>query len=289
MDVPPPDLSQDEKSLIFEVLDTSLNDLILNALLHGLYTGIVAVTLWAILNWACDGGAFIDYGYNYYTVYTALTVDGPWGVAWDLVNGITGGISTLLVDIWRCWELWGRQWQIVSLPVISAVVGTTMKTLQNISIFTHDISKTGGFTPSIDWEQIYAMLTLMTNLMCTLLIVYRIVRFAHTLFFFRSIIFALIESSAVYTLALIVYLVLEGRSTRTSEYAGSFADYNRAIAPTLLVLRVATGSTSSFDDKESNQSRIISDICFRPMDENSDDSSVKSFSGSHRISTTESV
>ncbi|PBK62584.1 hypothetical protein ARMSODRAFT_604007 [Armillaria solidipes] len=43
-----PDLSQDDRSVIFGVLDQELNCTILRALLHGLYTGIVVVTLWTI-------------------------------------------------------------------------------------------------------------------------------------------------------------------------------------------------------------------------------------------------
>ncbi|KAK0492384.1 hypothetical protein EDD18DRAFT_1358050 [Armillaria luteobubalina] len=319
MNVQPPNLSQDEKSFIFEVLDISLNNLLLNAFLHGLYTGIVAVTLWAIststnqgrfpttiilmlycistitfvLTWGFLSCAFIEHGYNYYSVLTAPMVDSPWHAAWDLVGGISGGISTLLVDvtiIWRCWELWDRQWRIVSVPIIFAVTGTTVKILQIISIFRPDIGKTGGITPKIGWELTYCLLTLVVNLTCTILMVYRIVRLAHTLFFFRCIIFTLIDSSAANTLALIVFLVLEVKNMGPSEYAESFAEYIRAIAPTLLVLRVTTGWTSSSYEKESDMSITLSDICFNPMDENScDDSSDQSFSEEYRISVTESV
>lgn len=101
-----------------------------------------------------------------------------------------------------------------------------MKTLQILSTFPIDeISNTGGFVQNINWVSIYAVLTLITTLVCTILIVYRIVRFAHRLLFFRSIISALIESSTIYTLALILYLVLEGRNMTATEYADIFAAY----------------------------------------------------------------
>ncbi|KAK0185429.1 hypothetical protein F5146DRAFT_1005415 [Armillaria mellea] len=57
------------------------------------------------------------------------------------------------------------------------------------------------------------------------------------------IISALIESSAIYTLALVVYLVLLRGNTMSAAYSDIVATYVRAIALTLLVLRVAARST----------------------------------------------
>ncbi|SJL15550.1 uncharacterized protein ARMOST_19051 [Armillaria ostoyae] len=57
-------------------------------------------------------------------MFSALMVDGPWWQAHSFINGITGGISTLLVDvtmIWHCWVLWDCQWRIVVLPIICAI------------------------------------------------------------------------------------------------------------------------------------------------------------------------
>lgn len=77
----------------------------------------------------------------------------------------------------------------------------------------------------------YALLTAATTLTCTLLIVYHIVHFAHRLLLFQSIISVLIESSVIYTLALIVYLVLVGRNMLAANYAAIFAAYIRVSKP----------------------------------------------------------
>ncbi|KAK0436637.1 uncharacterized protein EV420DRAFT_1753717 [Desarmillaria tabescens] len=49
----PPDLTDEDKALMVQYLDASLNSQILLASLHGIYTGILAVTLWNI----CEPGA----------------------------------------------------------------------------------------------------------------------------------------------------------------------------------------------------------------------------------------
>ncbi|PBK96116.1 hypothetical protein ARMGADRAFT_1028324 [Armillaria gallica] len=223
MDAPPPDLSESDKSVIFDQLDLTLNRMILESLLHGLYTGIVAVTLWTIfsstkrvhgtflrtiiivlyvlatisftIDWVFRRRAFITFGDNYYTVFSALMDDGPWWRACFLVDAIIGGGSTLLVDItiiWRCWVLWDP--------------GTAMKIMETLSVVyssTDDISKIRVFVPQID---------------C---------RFAHRLLLFRSIISALIESSAIYTLALVVYLAL----VRANMMSVAYADIVATLSP----------------------------------------------------------
>ncbi len=176
--------------------------------------------------------------------------------------------------------------------------------MQILSESLHNSVKTGVLAAKTDWPLIYILLTLTTTVMCTLLIVYRIVRFAHRLLFFRSIISALIESSAMYTLALIVFLVVQRRNMMTADYADTILAYIlvkrylysflfnnwlffivwQAIAPTLLILRVAATPDSSSGDKEPKMSMNISDINFRPMGGNTsfDNPSEQSFlAGSH--------
>ncbi len=62
-------------------------------MLYGLSTILLGVD-WAFLN-----RAFIGHGDNCYTVFKTYLDFGPWWKAFYLVSGITGGISTFLVDI----------------------------------------------------------------------------------------------------------------------------------------------------------------------------------------------
>ncbi|KAK0244813.1 hypothetical protein EDD85DRAFT_946109 [Armillaria nabsnona] len=279
MDSQLPVISQDEKNIYFGVLDMNMNTMILQALLHGLYTGIVAVTLWTIfssprrlhsiflcmiivtlyilstvpfgINWAFERSAFIKHGNNYYYVFMVLVDFGPWRGADILANGITGGISVLLVDmtiIWRCWVLWDRQWRVIFVPMVCVAVGTVMKIIQTLSNshkFTEDNSKTGHFAAEIDWTLIYIFMTLATTLLCTLLIVYRIIWHAPRMSASRKIIEMLIESCAMYSLSLIIYLALVSRNLESAYYADIIAAYIKPIATTLLVGRVSAHANAS--------------------------------------------
>ncbi len=59
----------------------------------------VLLTIAFAMDWAFERRVFVEHGYNYYSVYTALIDDGPWWRANYFVGSVTGGISTLLVDI----------------------------------------------------------------------------------------------------------------------------------------------------------------------------------------------
>ncbi len=59
----------------------------------------VLATISFAIDWVFGRRAFIAYGDNYYTVFSALMDDGPWWRACFLVDAITGGGSTLLVGI----------------------------------------------------------------------------------------------------------------------------------------------------------------------------------------------
>ncbi|KAK0244890.1 hypothetical protein EDD85DRAFT_932854 [Armillaria nabsnona] len=270
---PPSDISQDDKNGIFVTLDVNLNCMVLQALLHGLYTGIVAVTLWTIFSspkrlrgtllftmitvlymllttlfpmaWTTLHHAFIENGDSYYTVIMALEDQGSWWRAYSLYSGISGGISTFLVDvviIWRCWILWDRQWRMVLIPMVCTVASIVMKGIQ---IFT--ASRNPGinhFTTEINWSLVYILLTLSTTVMCTVAIVYRLLRCAPGISASRKLVEMLIESSSIYSLSLIIYLATVSKNLESSFYADIIAAYCKAIAPTLLVGRVSAHSNA---------------------------------------------
>ncbi len=103
----------------------------------------------------------------------------------------------------------------------------TMQILSAVRNFTHDLSGDALFEADIDWSPIYAFLTLATTLMCALLIIYRIVRHAPGMSVSRKIVEMLIESSAIYSVSLIIYLALISKNSESSYYADIIAAYLR--------------------------------------------------------------
>ncbi len=115
--------------------------------MHGAFLRTIIIMLYIfstimfMMDWAFMCRAFIEYGYNYCSLYIALLGKGRWWRICSLINGITSGMSTLLIDvtivhqpiwscqlrttdilqIWCCWVLWDYQWQIVLLPIICAI------------------------------------------------------------------------------------------------------------------------------------------------------------------------
>lgn len=259
---------------IFEDLDLDLNRMILEAFLHGLYTGVISIALWTMLSrstfgrfgrrfllfiiimlyllatigfsfdWAFLHRAFIGYGDNFYTVFQAAQMYSPWWIAYELVDGITGGIGTFLVDItlvWRCWVIWDRQWTVVTLAAACAFAGTAAKIIQLRSILldtTDDVGDTSGFSSQIAFFSVmYISMTLATTLLCTVLIVYRIMRVSGVQSYF-GILEVLVESSALYSLSLIANLAFVILNSDGCFYTDIVMMYIKGVAPTILVARV---------------------------------------------------
>ncbi|PBK62539.1 hypothetical protein ARMSODRAFT_1024740 [Armillaria solidipes] len=269
----PRNLSLGDRQDIFDSLDLDLNRMILEAFLHGLYTGVISIALWTMFSrwafgrqflliiivvlyllatigfsfdWAFLRRAFIGHGDNFYTVFQAAELSSPWWIAYQLVDGITGGIGTFLVDItmvWRCWVIWDRQWRIVTLPAVCAFAGTVAKIIQlrsDLLDMTEDVGDTSGFSSQVAFFSVmYISLTLATTLLCTALIVYRILRVSGVRSYF-GILEVLLESSAIYSLSLIVYLAFVFRDSDDCFYADTIMMYIKGMAPTLLVTRVAS-------------------------------------------------
>ncbi|KAK0454037.1 uncharacterized protein EV420DRAFT_1765859 [Desarmillaria tabescens] len=275
----PSDITDDDKAYLFQTIDAMLNAHLFYALLHGIYTGVLAVTLWNIsinkcwqirralaiviiilyalitINFAvclskiCS--AFIDHGENFWTVYSKLT-GGAQTVFWE--TGITASLSTLLVEsymIWCCWMVWGRRRLIVLLPIfflISAIVSRTMQTYyENV----HASARNDLFT------KFYLSFNLATTLSCNLLIIYRITTIARSrrgaegrLRVYRRFIQVLVESSAVYAISQLLYLAFSIRNNSGTFYSDIISAIAKGVAPTLLVGRAAAGHTQPKDDSD---------------------------------------
>ncbi|PBK88049.1 hypothetical protein ARMGADRAFT_1085025 [Armillaria gallica] len=296
-----PDITGEEASTIFGVLDIYFNEIIVYALMHGIYTCVFTVTLRNIFSSKTQSGAsrslmvlviiilyalstisfafmwffvhfgFIDNGQNALTVFGGLTaVNNQWNVVQTTV-GVTGIICTFIADgamIWRCWVIWGSRWFIVFIPILLLIAETVMKSVQ-IYHLHHDVLEGDELSKygSIEWTTIYLSLVLATTLMCTLLIVYRILSVGGIkagLRTYRGVVEVIVESAALYSIALIIYISLITRNDLSGGYIDIITASIKGIAPTLLVGRVAAGHARPNDTwKESHLSSLRFDHATR--------------------------
>ncbi|KAK0460135.1 uncharacterized protein EV420DRAFT_253406 [Desarmillaria tabescens] len=284
----PPDLTDNVKASIFQFLDANLNSVILLALLHGIYTGILAVTLWNIfinkswlirralvvviillhalitvsfaIDWSFIHSAFIDNGQSFWAVYLKLSAVNQ---AVYLESGIPASMSTILADsyiIWCCWMIWGQHWLIVLLPILSLISATVSKI---INVYHEYFSGLNSV-----FLTLYTSFSLATTLWCTLLIIFRILTVTGVrcgagsrLRVYRRFIEVLVESSALYSIFLILYLAFFIRDDFGTYYFEVIAGIAKGVAPTLLVGRAAAGHTRPTE--EHDETSVVSAIRFQ--------------------------
>ncbi|PBL01653.1 hypothetical protein ARMGADRAFT_1071181 [Armillaria gallica] len=272
----PPDLTDDDKAVVFQNLDVILNSRILYALLFGLYTGTLAVTLWSIfitnkcwqirrvlaiviillhalttIEFAADisyiRSAFIENGQNFWTVYLKLAGAGQ-AVFWE--SGISASLSTLLADlymIWCCWMVWGQRWYIGLLPMLSLVSAIVSRIMET---YYANIDAQPAQARSNLFMRLYLSLNLATTLSCTLLIIYRITIVAGV----RR------GTGSLYSIALILDLALSTHYDNGSYYLDIIGAIAKGVAPTLLVGRAAAGHTRPNDTSDES---TVSALHFR--------------------------
>ncbi|KAK0501044.1 hypothetical protein EDD18DRAFT_788412 [Armillaria luteobubalina] len=261
----PPDVPDPNEALTFYKLDAQLNSVILYSLLHGIYTGIIVVTLGNMINMdksRSTGRAMITtiillyisttiaFAFTWSYIHSMLVVHGQtlWtkyilyqnpGV--DITIGATtaGVFSTLLADstmVWRCWVMWGRRWLTVLLPGLLLVSHTVFKI---IAISRHYVYPDGYMVEYV----LCSSFTLASTLWCTLLIICRIVILVQPsrLGAYRRVIEILVESSALYAISLILFVAFYARNDAIFYYFDVLSAIARGIAPTFLVGRVAAG------------------------------------------------
>ncbi|KAK0234025.1 hypothetical protein IW262DRAFT_1290928 [Armillaria fumosa] len=149
-----------------------------------------------------------------------------------------GATSAIL----RCWMVWGRRWPPVLLPTLTLIATIVFKIIGTYKLYIDPINYTLGFT-------LYSSFVLATTtLWCTILIIYRTVSIIRAgrdagggLRVYRHIIRVLVESSALYSVFLILYVVFDARDPPVLAYFDVLAGVAKGVAPTLLVGRVAAG------------------------------------------------
>ncbi|KAK0194504.1 hypothetical protein F5146DRAFT_1036160 [Armillaria mellea] len=275
-----PGLTTDDIAAIFTYLDADLNSAIFQSQLHGIYTGIVALTLWNIyankcqpirrgmivvivilhviatigfaLYWSYIRSVYVKNGQTFVDKYLAYFYSN----GLETAIAITGIVSTIGVDsvmIWRCWMVWGKRWPIVVLPILFLVSGVVSDAM---SIYKQSTVSAVGVIINM-LMIIYLAFILATTLWCTLAIIFRILkvgragtRLGSAFRVYRHVIEILVESSALYAISLFLEMAMVACQGTTYYYMDAMAAFARGVAPTLLIGRVAAGHARPDDSWE---------------------------------------
>ncbi|KAK0479763.1 hypothetical protein IW261DRAFT_152024 [Armillaria novae-zelandiae] len=263
-------------AFIVQELDTGLNANILDSLLHGVYTGILTITLWNIFiansrpngkamvavivllhilttinfafQWSYTRSILVNNAQDLFTKSLRIFEAGDTSF---LETGITSAVCTILADstmIWRCWMVWGRRWLITLFPALCLVSAIVFK------IISIRRQLTDGDNDDLLTPVLYASFSLATTLWCTLLIIYRVWTVGRTnergLGAYRHVVEVLIESSALYSASLILFVAFFAHNDWAANYLDPITGIARGVAPTLLVGRVAAGHARPDDSWE---------------------------------------
>ncbi|KAK0192542.1 hypothetical protein F5146DRAFT_507220 [Armillaria mellea] len=201
-------------------------------LLHAL------ITINFAAHWSYISSAFIENGQSFFTAYLELIDAAP---ADTLTAGISASMSSILTDlymIWCCWIIWGRRWLVVLLPIFSIIFATGSK------IIAVCLEYFGTYSSEV-FSMVYILSLLTTTLWCTLLIIYRVLTVAGVSRgaegrqrVYHRFLEALLESSALYSIALIPDLALTFQADNGMYYIDVIASIAKGVAPTLIVGRI---------------------------------------------------
>ncbi|PBK91762.1 hypothetical protein ARMGADRAFT_186315 [Armillaria gallica] len=255
-------MSEDQAS--FNYLGAVLNQAILGALCHSIYTCILSLTLWSISN---KHGPKPEISWPLSLYYRTSRRQSSWHSTGLMLSTptsrtekrITSGINTDIADaimIWRCWIVWGRRWIVVILPIL-LFFGQGVFGCFALHVDLHETSN-WGTTPGkseVNWTTMYLSFSLGTTLLCTALIIYRIVTVRRSpdgisaaARAYRGIVEILVESALLYAVSLILFIVLIARGGAASAYPQIIYITTTGIAPTLIVARVASGQARPNDN-----------------------------------------
>ncbi|KAF8992656.1 hypothetical protein BDZ89DRAFT_1086115 [Hymenopellis radicata] len=247
------------------IMSINLHPIILLAFCHGIHTSIFFVTLYYIvestqpirkritlagiitflwfantiilgLEWKYVDHLFIAHGTSLETEFNFfLTGDNALLIAVTVLR-VLGVFVADLILVWRCWVLYGGNLKVIAVPALCI------------------ITEIGD---QINWSLIYYLMTMTTNSMCTVLILFRIVRVSGlgaSLKTYRGIIGILVESAAMYAsiyIALLIayaYQFYTGATVLTAYNYPVVISYSiTGIAPTLIIARVMAGQSRPND------------------------------------------
>ncbi|KAK0192011.1 hypothetical protein F5146DRAFT_1038015 [Armillaria mellea] len=257
-------------------LDGAFNSHILAYYVYGFYTGLFGISIWQLLAIKKMSRARVYLGCIITALYSfsLINIIATWiqfrrafvfttsdleryelfGLSsplWRIVGDTATASSLIIADctiIWRCWVVWAHDWRIIMLPIclvigeiVSGVIVVVRQFMLNLAI-----NET-----TTNWALVTMATTLGTNVLCTALIVGRVLYVARGhrgiiggIRTYRGIIEILVESAALYSIVFVVLMILYPLDGYGYMYLQMISYPITGIAPTLIILRVVSGGGS---------------------------------------------
>ncbi|KAJ6572807.1 hypothetical protein DFH09DRAFT_1460813 [Mycena vulgaris] len=241
---------------------------------NGLYSGLYIMTLYALtfkrgphgFNWgiflaltsmyilssihAINGAVLVQFAFVEHgdTIESSIAYIAQPSLPRALLGAIALTINTMIADfvlIWRCWTMWNRNWKIITLPLTCTLVGAGLgfRSIAAQVAFVHD--PLSSPTTYVNFGNAYFGLILATTTSATFLIIFRIYKMSQKStrkwMGYGRVIEMVVESAALYLVALVVYIPLSVQGSADVAYLQALVAQLTGMAPTLLVARVAFG------------------------------------------------
>lgn len=221
-----------------------------------------------LLFFCCTAHFALEFN-HYYTTLESTGVDGfsaetPGLMGADFLISFTDLVGDLVL-VYRCWMLWGKNYYVVILPLLSAFAGFAciMEVLHLVIV----MDPTAPVPPAaiVPLGLAGYILPLATNVIVTTLIVYRIwissriVKESPVVIAqgasYRAMML-IIESGALYLFIQFVFVVLFAIQHPAQGIVAVIAAQIYGIAPTLIIIRVSLGISSEHTTKAMTSTRI---------------------------------
>ncbi|KAK0192009.1 hypothetical protein F5146DRAFT_1189250 [Armillaria mellea] len=215
---------------------------------EGFYTGLFGISIWQLLVWES------------YVLPTSsrarYDLNGP--LFLGIIATTATALNLIIADctiIWRCWVVWAHDWRIIILPiffVVGEIVCGGIGVVSEFMPWANMIDET-----QVHWAVATMAATLGTNILCTTLIVatgHRGVMDAIRTY--RGVVEIMVESAALYSIVFVVLMILYPLDSYAYFYPLALCYPVTGIAPTLIVLRVASGQGRPEESSLETQSSL---------------------------------
>ncbi|KAF7332487.1 hypothetical protein MKEN_00130800 [Mycena kentingensis (nom. inval.)] len=264
-----------------------LEIIIFEALLNGIYTALFAVTIYAMIfrrrqnrlrnpglyvavvamyilstihvgcRWYLVKQAFIDHGQSPESTLAFILVNPAWLVITPAAALVTNTFIADCILIWRCWTVWGKSLWAIILPGLCTIGGTALGYVSVSEQARYVLNPTLDRSKFVDFATPYFSLTLVTTVICTLLIVARILLVTRSTAIalnpsgevvnrkYSKAIEIIVESAVLYSITLIVFLPLMVQGSSKNAWPQTVLTQMTGFAPTLILARVSFGLSRS--------------------------------------------